>query len=213
MLRISNCSYDIMLQCWSASPESRPLFHVLTKNLGQLLEGSVAEHYIDLNEPYLQMNANSTTEGQTDYLALMAVPDAPAPPVPIYVNGTIQPKAANGDGTTEVTKIDIDASMPSIELPSARPSLGNNLNVNQIPFKYRRKNPDIPEEIPMLNRSTKSDSETDFNNLEHSILSNPIDDTTDKSSYVNVPSTISSTKNSISNPTYIVVENINETRY
>lgn len=35
--------YDIMLSCWSANPESRPLFSTLEKSLGKLLEDGVAE--------------------------------------------------------------------------------------------------------------------------------------------------------------------------
>lgn len=35
--------YDIMLKCWSANPESRPLFNILEKMLGKLLENGVSE--------------------------------------------------------------------------------------------------------------------------------------------------------------------------
>lgn len=35
--------YDIMLHCWNANPESRPLFNALEKRLGKLLENGVAE--------------------------------------------------------------------------------------------------------------------------------------------------------------------------
>lgn len=71
-----------MLKCWRVRPESRPRFYHLVKSLGDLLESGVAEHYINLNEPYVRMNPNNFAKGQTDYLALMASPDSPAPPVP-----------------------------------------------------------------------------------------------------------------------------------
>lgn len=185
-----------MLQCWSANATSRPDFGELTKSLGKLLENGVAEHYIDLNEPYVQVNANNFSDGQTDYLSMMAVPECQAPAIPNYVNGGVPPPenrdSVVGNGLNE-HKITID-----------EPSPIKNLNLNQSPFKNRRNNPDIPEEIPMLNRSNKSDSETDFNQLN--------DDKTIQNSYINVPLSTSQTNNSVSNPTYVVVDNVNETR-
>lgn len=184
-----------MLQSWSANPESRPSFEDLTKNLSKLMENGLAEHYIDLNEPYMKVNATNFTDGQTDYLAMMAVPDCQAPPVPLYVNGNVSPK-----DTREITMNGLNDHKINIDGVSAP----NHLNINQSPFRNRRNNPDIPEEIPMLNRSNKSDSETEFNNIN--------EDKTNQNSYINVPSTIGQPKNSVSNPTYVVVENINETR-
>jgi Protein tyrosine and serine/threonine kinase len=35
--------YDIMLNCWNAKPESRPLFGELERRLGSLLHESVKE--------------------------------------------------------------------------------------------------------------------------------------------------------------------------
>lgn len=35
--------YDIMLNCWKAKPESRPLFGELERNLSSYLEDSVKE--------------------------------------------------------------------------------------------------------------------------------------------------------------------------
>lgn len=186
-----------MLRCWSANPESRPSFEELTKNLSKLMENGVADHYIDLNEPYLKVNATNISDGQTDYLAMMAVPECQAPPIPLYVNGDVSPKDNRESARNGLTdhKINIDGIIAS-----------NNLNLSQSPFRNRRNNPDIPEEIPMLNRSNKSDSETDFNNLTDDKKNN-------QNSYVNVPSTVGQPKNSVSNPTYVVVENINETKY
>lgn len=90
--------YDIMLQCWSANPDSRPMFSTLEKMLGKQLENTVQEHYIDLNERYLQINIDEFSSGKTDYLSTMAPPDGMAPPVPLYVNGNVpmHPPQSNG---------------------------------------------------------------------------------------------------------------------
>lgn len=81
-----------MLKCWSVHPESRPLFDELVKSLGNLLANGVAEYYIGLNEPYVQMNATNFAERQTDYLAIMASPDRTA--APKYVNTDTQQATA-----------------------------------------------------------------------------------------------------------------------
>lgn len=220
-----------MLQCWSAHPESRPLFDNLSKSLGKLLENGVAEHYIDLNEPYLQMNTTNFNEGQTDYLALMAPPDCPAPPVPQYVNTSIQQVA------------------PAVKLPnymtmSPTTTINSPLNgadTHDSHFRFPSLNsphtshiPGIPEEIPMLKRSDQSintDSETEANspnaksvsatNLNSVRYNNDLKNKNtnvlqaENDNYVNVPSTIinmNATKDAVSNPGYVVVGNINETR-
>lgn len=212
-----------MLQCWSAHPESRPLFDNLVKSLGKLLENGVAEHYIDLNEPYLQVNTTNYAEGQTDYLALMAPPDCPAPPVPQYVNTGIQQVA------------------PAVSLPNYLPmSPTNGVDTHDSHFRFPTLNspmtshiPGIPEEIPMLKRSDLSintDSETEANspdakssapNLNSVRYNNELKNKNTNvlqaanDNYVNVPSTIinmNAPKDAVSNPGYVIVGNINETR-
>lgn len=37
------CSHDIMLECWRASPETRPSFADLAKRLGDMLQDSVKD--------------------------------------------------------------------------------------------------------------------------------------------------------------------------
>lgn len=71
-----------MYSCWYVCPKSRPMFDALEQTIYKLLETNVAEHYVFLNEIYLKANANSFDIGQTDYLALMASPDYPAPSAP-----------------------------------------------------------------------------------------------------------------------------------
>ena len=47
---------DIMAKCWLKDPNLRPEFSQLSANLGDLLESSVRQHYLDLNDPYQEMN-------------------------------------------------------------------------------------------------------------------------------------------------------------
>lgn len=85
-----------MLLCWNANPGSRPSFNALEKRLGKLLDRKVAEvcssenmrplcmsatyfrfllqHFVELNQPYVQMNANNLRQGQTDFLSIMSAP-------------------------------------------------------------------------------------------------------------------------------------------
>ncbi|XP_043268630.1 vascular endothelial growth factor receptor 1 isoform X2 [Venturia canescens] len=67
--------YDIMLRCWKAKPTLRPTFTSLVTNIGDLLEESVKEHYIDLNAPYMDMNTMILESGKDDYLTMMSAPD------------------------------------------------------------------------------------------------------------------------------------------
>uniref|UniRef100_A0A182PT06 Platelet-derived growth factor receptor-like protein n=1 Tax=Anopheles epiroticus TaxID=199890 RepID=A0A182PT06_9DIPT len=52
---------------------------------------AMTSHYLQLNEPYLQMNAEKMERGDTDYLANLGPPEEPAPTAPNYVNGIILP--------------------------------------------------------------------------------------------------------------------------
>ncbi|XP_055918691.1 vascular endothelial growth factor receptor 1-like [Eupeodes corollae] len=86
----NNELYDIMLECWSFNPESRPLFHELEKKFARLLGEEVTNHYVDLNEPYMKINNEILQQSERDYLALMGSPDEVAPPPPrFYVNGNV----------------------------------------------------------------------------------------------------------------------------
>ncbi|XP_068143808.1 vascular endothelial growth factor receptor 1 isoform X3 [Drosophila tropicalis] len=83
--------YEIMLECWRKSPESRPLFNELERRFASMLTEDVANHYLDLNNPYMQSNMQYMKTQPTDYLALMGSPDEPAPERPRYVNGHMVP--------------------------------------------------------------------------------------------------------------------------
>lgn len=211
--------YEIMLSCWRTNPESRPLFDSLEKSLAKLLENGVAEHYIDLNEPYLKSNV-SNLDGQTDYLALMAAPDCPAPlpPADLYVNGQVAglfPPNSNAP-TKPVSYLSMS---PTINSPTQdgtdihdghfkfsslnSPTTTNNLNASDQSIKFRSKMTDIPEEIPMLKRSNQSfhnsDSDTEVHVPDVTVHKTPEQSatrnnmnllSTNGDNYVNVPSTI-----------------------
>lgn len=83
-----------MLECWYVNPETRPSFLVLEKRLARILGHDIADQCMDMNQPYLEMNANWFTNGKTDYLAMMASPVDVAPPVTTlsttgYVNSPV----------------------------------------------------------------------------------------------------------------------------
>ncbi|XP_054082940.1 mast/stem cell growth factor receptor Kit isoform X2 [Zeugodacus cucurbitae] len=88
----NNELYDIMLECWSTNPESRPLFNVLEKYFARMLGDDVTNHYVDLNDTYLRANMDNANPKATDYLSLMGSPDEMAPAPPRYVNGHILPE-------------------------------------------------------------------------------------------------------------------------
>lgn len=231
--------YDIMLSCWRTSAESRPLFDSLETTIGDLLGMNVAEHYIDLNEPYLKSNISHLAETQTDYLALMGAPDGYAPPIPSYVNSHVIPMPP-GEENAQPSYLSVRPSVPTTEgidthdsfydFPTINsPTTINNLNAGDAGAKLRNKISSIPEEIPMLNRSnqsTQSDSDSEPNGIEESSLHRPSTAQLQQSpqhrannnnaatdGYVNVPSRkmLSVKKDAVSNPGYIVVSKINET--
>ncbi|XP_037708354.1 vascular endothelial growth factor receptor 1 isoform X4 [Drosophila subpulchrella] len=84
--------YEIMLECWRKNPESRPLFPELEQRFGNMLGEDVANHYLDLNNPYMQSNMEYMKTQSTDYLGLIGSPDELAPAAPRYVNGRVVPK-------------------------------------------------------------------------------------------------------------------------
>lgn len=45
-----------MRDCWNADPDKRPHFSEISDVIGNYLDESVKQHYIDVNEPYMEMN-------------------------------------------------------------------------------------------------------------------------------------------------------------
>ncbi|XP_055918688.1 vascular endothelial growth factor receptor 1-like [Eupeodes corollae] len=68
--------YDVMLKCWNANPQSRPLFHQLEKIFANMLETDVKNHYEFLNKPYLHTNKEQMRKSKKDYIEFMASPKA-----------------------------------------------------------------------------------------------------------------------------------------
>lgn len=228
-----------MLQCWSLNPESRPLFSDLEKHLGRLLEKGVAEHYIDLNEPYLQMNVDQFATRPVDYLAAMAAPEgiAPKPPIPTYVNGHLI-QMANAPNIPDYLMMsptnsqNINSPLSDREEPAGHfqfPTLDSASNSSPS-SRNRLRKPGVPEEIPMLKRSNQSISTTDSESDVSPVAptsQRPFGDVGVKpmprdlkktENYVNVPSTIINVnnqyddKNAVSNPGYVMVGNVNESK-
>ncbi|XP_059619407.1 vascular endothelial growth factor receptor 1 isoform X2 [Phlebotomus argentipes] len=204
--------YDVMLQCWCANPESRPLFSDLETRLSNMLQESVRSHYVDLNEPYLQMNSEYLRTGQKDYLAMLGPPDKAAPPVPTYVNRDVMYEAPPPPDSSSASYLQMSPKSGSVAF-SARPStskhsptLANNLNTSSPSTQKNRKKPGLPEEIPMLLKSTSavsSDSEPEL-----SPKPAPRTSIDTKDNYVNVPSTVINMhsafpRDAFSNPTYV----------
>lgn len=67
-------SYAIMLQCWSAKPESRPSFSELERRFGSLIEETESTIYVRLNESYLQMNSFQNKSDKTNYMEMNGIP-------------------------------------------------------------------------------------------------------------------------------------------
>lgn len=66
---------------------------------------SISKHYIDLNEQYVEMNANNFNHGQTDYLILMGPPEEFAPTTPYLDTGYLPMNAV-------YNTVDISVSNP-----------------------------------------------------------------------------------------------------
>ncbi|CAH1392580.1 unnamed protein product, partial [Nezara viridula] len=65
-------AYNLMLECWKEKPMLRPSFDECAERLGQMLGQNVKQHYLDLNNPYLNLNAQLSAE--SDHLSKMVQP-------------------------------------------------------------------------------------------------------------------------------------------
>ncbi|XP_058119992.1 vascular endothelial growth factor receptor 1-like [Anopheles ziemanni] len=152
--------YDIMLNCWNVKPDSRPSFKDLKSRFNAMLPDELRDHYMELNEPYLQMNAEKVERGDTDYLANLGPPEEPAPTAPNYVNGIILPLPPISEIRNEKdylkmspTKSDSDEDhFDFTRFNSERhsPTIRNNLDTSPPNGSKRHKKRGLPEEIPML---------------------------------------------------------------
>ncbi|XP_034472515.1 vascular endothelial growth factor receptor 1-like [Drosophila innubila] len=93
--------YEIMLECWRKSPESRPLFGELEKRFAKMLGKDLANHYMDMNDPYMRSNSEYMKNQPIDYLSMMGSPDEFASSAPRYVNGHIMSNIGSAESSDD----------------------------------------------------------------------------------------------------------------
>lgn len=96
-----------MLSCWYCNPEKRPKFSDLEKIISKILGKTKSDHYIYLNEPYLEANERRFNSGETDYVALLSSPDYEAPRAPVndLQENYFEPSAELPVGVSTATNI------------------------------------------------------------------------------------------------------------
>ncbi|XP_058815149.1 vascular endothelial growth factor receptor 1 isoform X2 [Topomyia yanbarensis] len=220
--------YDIMLNCWNVKPDTRPSFKDLKSRFNAMLPEELRDHYIDLNEPYLAMNAEKEQRGDPDYLASLGPPEEQAPSAPPnYVNGIILPLPPISDkpdylkmSTTKSDSEESQFDFASFNNSQPSPTLKNNLDTSPQQGSKRHKKKGIPEEIPMLHNHGKgfnSDSETEATSPVPTVRTSKIQQP--EHEYTNLkrldrtaddkPQT---TNDAFSNPGYVMVKTVNEKR-
>lgn len=65
--------YGLMSKCWAASPNERPDFGEIVTIIGDLMDDKVRQHYIDLNNPYSEMNQQIFSNLPEDYLKMTSM--------------------------------------------------------------------------------------------------------------------------------------------
>ncbi|XP_052893749.1 vascular endothelial growth factor receptor 1 [Anopheles moucheti] len=165
--------YDIMLNCWNVKPDSRPSFKDLKSRFNAMLPDEMRDHYLELNEPYLQMNAEKQERGDTDYLANLGPPEELAPAAPNYVNGIILPlppisEIQNNKDYLKMSRAKSESQESNFDFASFNsdrhsPTTRNNLDTSPPNGSKRHKKLGLPEEIPMLDGSRLSSNMNGFN--------------------------------------------------
>ncbi|XP_050509274.1 vascular endothelial growth factor receptor 1-like [Diabrotica virgifera virgifera] len=146
--------YQIMTKCWLAKPVGRPSFGTITERIGALLEESLRKHYIDLNDPYLAINAKML-EGQNDYLSMVSSPSFDVIASPHYVNDiTTQQSSDEGYMSMKPSTI---FSPRKIEEEVFKFTVSNRKDLTSEEVKGQ-------EALPMLCVISETDTETPLNN-------------------------------------------------
>ncbi|GFG30459.1 hypothetical protein Cfor_06906 [Coptotermes formosanus] len=174
-------AYDIMMKCWQTRPVSRPSFGDLAEKLGNMLEESVKRHYIDLNEPYTDMNAQWMQGLQNDYLSMMNSPsygNMVSPTVDDndheYVNSPLSREVTLLDGSESSGYLCMKSPAPEL-IFSPRCEEGNIFSFTPNLQQRRQRNAETEkaegmEQRPML-RTSRSSTESD-GELDHISSSN-----------------------------------------
>ncbi|XP_066150407.1 vascular endothelial growth factor receptor 1-like [Euwallacea fornicatus] len=140
--------YKLMLDCWNTKPLARPSFTKLSRIIGTSLEESVREHYIDLNNSYVQKNVEDK-EG-SDYLGMLSPPsfDVLSTPAPHYINAEVFPTSDNETRPQSQEYLSMDSKSHDV--------------FNFHAGKRRETNIGSQELRPMLHSHNESDSETGY---------------------------------------------------
>ncbi|GLV35679.1 PDGF- and VEGF-receptor related [Carabus blaptoides fortunei] len=149
--------YETMMGCWHAKPTCRPTFTQMAENLGCMLQESVRQHYIELNDPYLIMNVERLG-GQNDYLAMLSPPDYGnlSSPTHNYVNGQLCTESPVADEAA-----DSSGYLP-MDIFSPRS------NDSMFDFEVHKKQKSNGEEalgtelLPMLHTNTNTESDNEL---------------------------------------------------
>lgn len=117
------------------------------------------QHYLDLNEPYLQANTKNYESGVPDYLTQLSIPDGEAPLPPLAeeeafnVNNSITDVPSTPDYLSMSPKsgvVKYNMQKAAEYLRPDSPTIAKNLDTSPKNKKNVNKKPEIPEEIPML---------------------------------------------------------------
>ncbi|XP_049938110.1 vascular endothelial growth factor receptor 1-like isoform X3 [Schistocerca serialis cubense] len=163
--------HQTMLDCWHLNPNKRPSFTELSERIGNMLEDSVKKHYIDLNDPYIDMNSEWMQNTQSDYLSMMSAPTYGNLVSPIedndYINSPLPGSGAEATdgpaGSGYMCMGSPSTSEGGVFSPHSSRSEGNVFTFDGSPqAKSRVKEAELirgPELRPMLKSMSDSESE------------------------------------------------------
>ncbi|KAK9888940.1 hypothetical protein WA026_001159 [Henosepilachna vigintioctopunctata] len=141
--------YKVMLDCWSLNPLDRPSFTELHQKIGCMLEEGIKKHYLDLNNPYLQINSENLQNCSEDYLSMLSSPDFSNLSSPNhYIN--------------ELNRTPGYLSMNSVGLATPKKSEGDIFTFDNNRIERNKSNEGSPAELaPILETNAKSLEESE----------------------------------------------------